>query len=167
MTRVFEEGSKVKLRDMILKELPKFLDTKSKEQFMKLHSNFCRWGIQNIILAEKTKGDKIVKPRGPASYGQIAKTLNVVMKVVVHYCHLPNSNKAALISKWLNAALDTKMMNFIRPASAVEWPKSIEQVDECLYATLQEVVSDIIETKHGSSISHVEFDDVYWEGLNR
>ena len=167
MMRLFEEGSKVKLRGMILNELPKFLDTKSKEQYMELHSNFCRWGMQTIILAEKTKGDKVVKPRRPASYGQIAKTLDVVMKVVVHYCHLPNSNKAALISKWLNAALDTKMMDFIRPAGVVGWPKSIEQIDDTLYATLQEVVADIIETKHGGSISHAEFDDVYWEGLNR
>lgn len=167
MTRLFEEGSKVKLRDMILNELPKFLDIKSKEQFMELHSNFCRWGIQNIILAEKTKGDKVVKPRGPASYGQIAKTLNVVMKVVVHYCHLPDHNKAAMISKWLNAALDTKMMAYIRPSGIVEWPKSIEQVDEYRYAVLQEAAANIIKNKYGGGISLVEFDDVYWEGLNR
>ncbi len=167
MIRLFEEGSKVKLRNMILTELPKFLGTKSREQFMELHSYFRRWGIQNIILAEKTKGDKIVKPRGPASYGQIAKTLDVVMKVVVHYCHLPNSNKAALISKWLNAALDTKMMAHIKPTGAAEWPKSIEQVDERCYSTLQQVVTNIIKTKHEGGISRVEFDDIYWEGLNR
>lgn len=167
MMRLFEEGSKVKLRDMILTKLPKFLDTKSKEQFMELHSCFCRWGVKNIILAEKTRGDIILKPRGPASYGQIAKTLDVVMKVVVHYCHLPNSNKAALISKWLNVALDTKMMAHIKPNGVIEWPKSIEQVDERRYSALQQVVTNIIKTKHEGSISCVEFDDVYWEGLNR
>jgi len=167
MIRLFEEGSKGKLRDMILNELPKILGTKSKDQYMELHSNFCRWGTKNIVLVKKTKGGEIVKPRRPASYGQIAKTIDVVMNVVVYYCHLPNSNRSAQISKWLNAALDTKMMGYIKPSGAVGWPSSIEQVDETIYETLQEVVANLIETKHDGNISHVEFDDVYWEGLNR
>lgn len=167
MMRLFERGSKEKLRDMLLNELPKLLHAKSEEQFKYLHSSFCHWGTKNVTLAEKYKGRQIMKAQRPASYGQIAKTLNVVLKVAVHYCHLPDYNRAVLISKWLNAALDTKMMAYIKPAGTATWPASIEQVDERRYAMLQRVVTNIIQTKHGGSISHVEFDDIYWEGLNR
>ena len=114
MIRLFNKGAKRRLRDKIISEIHKVFAVESQEQFDEAHADFCSWGIHNIQLAEKKKGGRIIKKGEAPSYGQIAKTLDVVLKVVVYYCHFPNNERANVISKWLHAAVDTKMMVFLK-----------------------------------------------------
>ena len=95
---------------------------------------------------------------------------NVVLKVVIHYCHLPNHGKSELVSKWLHAALDKNMMAYLRsyyPNDLNPWPTTIEQVNSTDYKTLQGIVRKFIQEKRQDGITPVQFDDIYWEGLNR
>lgn len=170
MMRLFEEKTKVALREKMIKEVRRLLSVKSEEEFRDGHARFCRWGMDNISTAEKTLKNGRIKPSGRASYGQMAKTLNVVLKVVVHYCRLPNRRRAALIDKWLDSAVDTKMMAYIRPNIRhrdFQWPKTIEQVGEDEYKMIQDAVYVFIEDQHNGMISTMEFDDIYWEALNK
>jgi hypothetical protein len=170
MIRLFEKKSKEKLGARILGEVQNVFGATSKEQFHDFHSSLCTWGTNNITLAERRKNGQVIKRAGPASYGQIAKTFDVVLKVTVYYCHLPDVERSELISKWLNAAVDTKMMAMLKkcyPVDVRPWPAAIEQVNSSIYAAIQETVRKFIQDKHGGSITPVQFDDIYWEALNR
>jgi len=170
MIRLFEKKSKEKLRARILGDIQNVFDAISEEHFRGIHSSLCIWGTNNIMLAERKKNGQIIKCAQPASYGQIAKTFDVVLKVTIYYCQLPDSEKSQLISKWLNAAVDTKMMAMLKkcyPEDLRPWPTTIEQVNSPIYIAIQEVVRKFIHDKHGGSITPVQFDDVYWEALNR
>ncbi len=129
------------------------------------------WGVRQIILAErKNKRGQVVKKAGPASYGQIAKTFDVVLKVAVYYCHLPNCEKSQQISGWLNAAVDTRMMGMLKKyylEDIASWPATIEQVDNSTYMSIQEIVRKFIAERHNGNIIPVQFDDIYWRALNR
>jgi len=170
MIRLFETGSKKRLRDKILAEVRKVFEAKSEKQFKDIHHGFCEWGTKEIILAERTRKGKIIQESGPASYGQIAKTFDVVLKVAVYYCHFPNCEKSEHISRWLDAAVDTKMMDFLKeryPEDITPWPTTIKQIDESSYTSIQEIVHKFINERHNGSITPVQFDDIYWEALNR
>ena len=170
MIRLYEKGTKETLRNKILEELKLIFKAPSNEAFNKIHSDFCRWGINNIFLAEKIKAGMIIKKRKPASYGQIAKTFDVVLKVVVHYCHWPKHDKSNELSKWLHAAVDTKMMNLLKKSYLEyfhRWPSSVEDVDENTYLDLQKLVHRFIQDKRDGNIIPVQFDDYYWNLLNR
>jgi hypothetical protein len=170
MTRLYEKESKQIIHDNILKILDKISATDTAEQFENYHEHFCDWGVQNIVLAERVKGKQIIKESGPTSYGQIAKTLDVVLKVVVHYCHWPNHNKSKELSKMLHAAVDNKMMRLLKKEYSgyfTHWPMSVEAVDKYLYLELQKLVQKFIEEKHNGKILPVHFNDIYWNILNR
>ncbi len=170
MIRLFDRGSKGKLRARVLSEIHTVFEVESEKRFNEIHANFCNWGTHNIMLAERRKSGRIVKKAGPASYGQIAKTLDVVLKVAIYYCHLPSCEKSHLISRWLNAAVDTKMMALLRryyPEDIRPWPTTIEQVNRSAYTAIQETVRKFITERHSGSITPVQFDDIYWEALNR
>lgn len=161
MVRLFDKGSKRKLHREMLNRIEEMFDAKSEGEFRRIHSKFCEWGEKEISLARRTK---------PPSYGQIAKTLDVVLKVAIYYCHLPDCIKSQQISKWLNAAVDTKMMDFLReryPEHIKPWPKTIAQVHNSDYIKIQEIVRKFINTEHNGRINPVQFDDMYWEALNR
>ncbi len=164
MIRLFEKRSKEKLRARILTEVGKAFEAKSEEDFRNIHSAFCSWGTKNILLAERKKNGRIIKRAGPASYGQIAKTLNVVLKVAVYYCHLPNCEKSQRIGVWLDAAVDTKMMGLLRkcyPQDIRPWPRTVQQVNRSAYMKIQEIVRKFINERDCRSITPVEFDDIY------
>lgn len=170
MIRLFEKKSKEKLRARITGGIQDVFSAKSKEHFQDIHSSFCNWGTNNITLAEKRKNGQVIKRAGPASYGQIAKTFDVVLKVTVYYCYLPDVKRSELISKWLNAAVDTKMMAMLKKCYHTDvspWPTAIEHVNSSIYSAIQETVRKFIQDKHGGSITPVQFDDIYWEALNR
>ena len=170
MIRLYEKGTKQILHRKILDELKNISKSTSKEFFEKIHSDFCKWGTKNLILAEKTKAEIVIKKKGPASYGQIAKTLDVVLKVVVYYCHWPNPEKAKGLTEWLHAAVDNKMMKFLKekyPEYFPNWPSIVEDVDENMYLSLQELVRLFIKDEHDGKILPVQFDDIYWNILNR
>ena len=170
MIRLYEKETKKTLGNKILEELDNIAKALSYKAFNKIHSNFCKWGINNIYLAQKTKAGVIRKKRKPASYGQIAKTLDVVLKVVIHYCHWPNFKKSKEISQWLHAAVDTKMMKLLKksyPEDFSHWPLSVEDVDEKTYLDLQKLVYRFIQDERDGNIIPVQFDDYYWNLLNR
>lgn len=168
MIRLFEGRSKEKFRAKMIEEIPIMLSITSEDEFINSHTRFSRWGVDNIVLAEKRRNGKIIKRSGPASYGQIAKTLNVVLKVVVHYCRLPNEKRASEIEKWLDAAVDTKMMAYLKSTDKnIRWPTTIEQVGEDEYQNIKGSVYAFIQDKHDDKIIPVEFDDMYWEALNK
>lgn len=171
MIRLFNKGAKRRLRDKIITEVHKVFTVESQEQYDEIHANFCNWGIRNIQLAERKKGGRIIEKGGVPSYGQIAKTFDVVLKVVVYYCHFPNCERANMISKWLHAAVDTKMMIFLKeyyPADIILWPTTIKQVNNYHdYAAIQRIVHQFIKEKIGENIMPVQFDDIYWEAFNR
>jgi hypothetical protein len=132
MIRLFEEGAKKRLHNEIHGKLPEFFDAKTKSEFRKKHSELCEWGTKNISLA-KADANPTIHPESP-SYGQIAKTLDVVLKVVIYYFHLPSWLKAQKLSKWLNVAMDTKMMDYIRRKclkgpEVQSWPRRVKDVD--------------------------------------
>jgi len=167
MMRLFEKKSKNILRDKMISDIPTLLSVKSEREFIDCHASFCRWGVNTIVLAEKVKNGKVTKHSGPASYGQIAKTLNVVLKVVVYYCRLPSERAASVIGKWLEPAVDTKMMAYLKPKnSSILWPMTIEQVGFDEYEMLNGAVGELIQDCHQGKIAPVQFDDIYWEALN-
>jgi len=161
MIRLFKKDSKEMLREKIGDYVRKIFEAKSKEEFDTIHSEFCDWGIKTIPLAKKVIF---------ASYGQIAKTFNVVLKVAIYYSHLPSYEKSKQLLEWLHAAVDTKMMEHLkqyRSKDAQEWPTTIEKVDEKKYCEIQRTVGKAIEVEYHGSITLVEFDDIKWRKLNR
>jgi hypothetical protein len=163
MMRIFIKGSKWKLEEKMLKELEKIPAVASGEQYLAIHSDFCYWGMKNITLTKRNGGLN-------ASYGQIAKTLDVAMKIIVYYCHYPDCARSEQISRWLNAAIDTKMMECLKatyPDAIASWPTTLKQVDDAAYATIQALVRRFIREQRDGDIIPVQFDDIYWEVLNR
>jgi hypothetical protein len=94
MIRLFEKKSKEKLRARILGEVQNVFVVTSKEHFRDIHAGLCTWGTNNITLAQRRKNGQVIKRTGPAGYGQMAKTFDVLLKVTVYYCHLPNVKKS-------------------------------------------------------------------------
>jgi len=170
MIRLFEEGSKRELHREIVAQAREVFRAECEGQFKEIHSSFCNWGVTRIVLAERKKRGQVIKKIGPVSYGQIAKTFDVVLKVAVYYCHLPNYEKSQQISTWLNAAVDTRMMGMLREyyrEDIASWPATIEQVDNSTYLSIQEIVCKFIADRHNGNIIPVQFDDIYWRALNR
>jgi hypothetical protein len=160
MLRLYAPGAKKKLYRQILPDIRQLLQAKSEDEFVDFHSRVCDWGTENINLRN---GETF------ASYGQIAKTLDVVLKVVIYYCHLPDCEKSSKILGWLNAAVDTKMMGKLRkeyPRAIVPWPHSIQEVNRQSYRAIQELVRRYIIERH-PGILPVQFDDIYWWRLNK
>ena len=170
MIRLFEKDSEDKLwRKIVYDTAGRIFSTQSQEQFDNVHSEFCDWGMKNIVLAEKKRNGRIIKKRKPASYGQVAKTLDVTLKVVIYYCHLPDCETSRRLVKWLHAAVDTQMMRMLAdeyPKEIQPWPTKIEDVDKAKYLAIQTSVLRFIDKKHNGSLSPVEFDDMYWYKLN-
>lgn len=171
MIRLFKKGSKGRLWKRLVENVAeKIFAVNSKEEFDRIHSGFCDWGTRNIYLAEKRRNDRIIKESKVASYGQLAKTLDVTLKVAIYYSHLPNCQKAIKISNWLNAAVDTQMMAMLSkeyPNDIRPWPNTVEEVDQGKYMELQKVIRKYIKEKHAGKIIPVQFDDIYWSKLNR
>jgi len=171
MIRNFVEGTKEKLHEKIMEDIDKIFTASNKDEFNAIHKAFCKWGVGNIMLAERKKKDgKVIKKSGPASYGQTAKTLDVVMKVSIYYSYLPDCVTAKRLMPLLNAAVDNQMMRMLKKDYKNEitiWPKTVEEVDEEKYNKLQNIVCHFIKAKHNDQIIPVQFDDIYWKQLNR
>ena len=142
MIRLYEKGSKKKIREEIVRILPDFANATSIEHFQKTYNAFCVWGMKNLSLAERKRRGEIIKQSGPPSYGQVAKTLDVVLKVVIYYSRWPKESSSNKIIKYLNAAVDTQMMAFLKrryPRSFKEWPVTVENVTKPKYIALQKL----------------------------
>jgi len=170
MMRLFEQGSKKELFKQAYTHAGEVFTAECEAEFKKIHARFCSWGIRHVALAERKGRGQIIKGISPASYGQIAKTFDVVLKVAVYYCHLPDCEKSQDISTWLNAAVDTKMMGMLRKyyyEDVAWWPPTIAGVDRSTYLSIQETVRRFIADRHDGKILPVQFDDIYWRALNR
>ena len=159
MMRLYKKDSKQTLINKILKMLPKISTVDSKENYEKLHGSFCRWAMKNISPTGKNKaGDSI-------SYGQVAKTFDVTLSVLVYYCGWPNKTKSLELLKWIHAAVDNDMMKYLKKRykdDIKKWPKSIKQVDRRTYLELQDIVKRFIKEKDPEIKLPVQFEDKYW-----
>jgi hypothetical protein len=170
MIRLYEKGSKKKLHKEILHILPDIANQTSYEQFQNIHNKFCLWGIKNLSLAEKKRYGRMIKNGSSPSYGQIAKTLDVVLKVAIYYSKWPNEPVSERIGKYIHAAVDTKMMAFLKskyPDHFEIWPVTVGSVNRPRYLSIQELVRQFIADQHSGQIMPVQFDDLYWKFLNR
>ena len=171
MTRVFEKKAAIKIEKELEKILPQITSAKSKQDFDKCHRSFCQWFEGSIFTAERKNKNRTIKPSGHTSYGQGAKVLDVALKVYVHYCNLPSLEVADRIKKWLNPAVDTKMMGYLKDKAYAEASSiratAISHVDENTYAVLQRLVYEDINGKFAGSILPVEWDDIMWRRLNK
>ncbi|MCJ7632774.1 hypothetical protein MUP77_10345 [Candidatus Bathyarchaeota archaeon] len=161
MLRLYKKGSKEKFYNKVLSEIPSLLQSENEEQFQMAHSSICEWGVKNLLVNEGS---------GYASYGQIAKTLDVILKVVIDYGHMPDCYKAKQMSPWLNSAVDNKMMNMLKknyPNVIKPWPSNIRQVNREKYLVIQSLVRRFNTEKYNNRITPVQFDDIYWWCLNK
>ena len=170
MIRLYKKGSKKIIHKEIVRILPEIASADSIEQFQKMHNDFCSWGMDRLSLAEKKRQGRIIKDSGPPGYGQVAKTLDVVLKVVIYYSKWPDEPTSERIAKYINAAVDTKMMAFLKsyyPGHIEHWPVTVENVSQSIYISMQKLVRQFITDEHQGQIMPVQFDDLYWNYLNR
>jgi len=169
MTRVFEKGSTGKIVNQLNEVLSQLSYLNNEREFADFHDGFCRWFVRNVKTAERTKRDGTKKPTGAASYGQGAKVLDVVLKVYVYYCHLPDSDTSKRMTQWLNPGIDTKMMGYLKglPGGKGVSATSIEQVDKNTYIKLQVLVRKDIEASLPTGTLPVQLDDIKWRELNK
>lgn len=144
-----------------MSEISALLQSETENQFQIAHSWICEWGTNNVL----SNGGS-----GYASYGQIAKTLDVILKVVVDYGHMPDCSKAKQMSPWLNSAVDNEMMRMLKreyPDAIEPWPRTIRRVNKEEYLAIQSLVRRFNTEKHHNRITPVQFDDIYWWFLNK
>jgi hypothetical protein len=149
MIRLFERDSKGILYTQTLSTVKQMFEAESKEEFDRIHSKFCECCKKKIRLA---------KTNQTASYGQIAKTLNVVLKVAIYYCHLPEHEKSKSLLPWLDAAVDNSMMRKLRL-----YYRAIHEVERDDYFKIRDTVRKFIGEKQQDNILPVHFDDYYFQ----
>jgi hypothetical protein len=170
MMRVFVRHTRKKLNEKIINDLAeKVFNVESREEYLKIHTDFCDWGTSNIDQAERAKNGKVIVQRTRASYGQIAKTLDVTLKVAIYYCHLPDCERSRRLCHWLNAAVDTAMMGELQkdfPDAIKTWPNLIKEVDKNAYTKIQNLVRESIKREHNNAINPPQWEDIHWAKAN-
>jgi len=160
MARVFKKQSKEIILLQYKNTVSKIENVLSKEEFEIEHLNFCKWFCQNIKLSKIENGlfDRY------ASYGQVVKVLDIMLKVEFYYC-----NRDAEIAKYLHAAIDTPILNYLKkqyPDSTI-LAKTIYEIEKQEYSKLQEIIKKEIADKYQNKITPVQYDDIKWRELNR
>jgi len=159
MLRLFESDSKQKIAEQLENSLSQLPSISSKEQFEKLHADFCSWFVANIKTAKK---------RESASYGHAAKVFDVVAKVYVYYCRLPSCEAAAVLLPFLHGAIDTPIMkNLTKYLDLNTNLETIGSVGETEYHTLQSFILKHIQEYFESQILPAQYDDIMWYHFNR
>ena len=169
MNRVFEAGSKQKIAEKLECSFNFLESVDNKDDFEKIHSEFCEWFVKNVSSAKRVLKNKEIKRSRAASYGQGAKVFDVALKVYVYYCNLPNCESAAKLLPLLHGAVDTLMMKNLKrnyPMMKIK-AETIEAVDKSDYAVLQKLVKKHIEEEFDNLITPVQYDDIMWYRLNR
>jgi|GEM_PF-503865 len=181
MARVFEKGSMDKIRNEIGKRINEFFNLKSKEEYIKKHEEFCNWFIKNVKVARR-KDEKEGKNKSTyASWGQAAKVMDMVMKVIFYYCKLPSEEYASKIMPWLNGAIDGKILNYLKKQlkgghlkkyREEYYPKisniyGIKDIGKHEYKLLQDLLNlDCKETGNGDMLL-IQYEDFIWRKLRR
>lgn len=168
MTRLFKKGERRRIADGLEKQLPKIISSKDEQEFQNQHDSFCRWFGDNIRTVERKKGGVLIKKSSRASYGHGAKVLDVALKTFTYYCQLPETKTAKRIEGWLNAAIDTKMMKYLKglPEGDAINSTTIEEIDKHAYAKLQILVRKDIKRNFPIGTLPVQWDDIKWRELN-
>lgn len=169
MLRVFEQGSKQKIAGKLENSFSLLADIEGKDDFERIHSDFCEWFVKNIFTVEKVLKNKKIKKSRAASYGQAAKVFNIALKVYVYYCNLPDYETVARLRPMLHCAVDTLMMGHLKkkyPKENLE-AKTIEAVSKSDYVVLQKMVKQHMEDEFDKPLLPVQYEDIMWYGLNR
>lgn len=156
--RTYTKGTKDKIIIKIFNSLKKLKKVKHQDSFDKIHDKICR-----ELKNEKIKHSG--KEKNEALYGQIAKTINVILKVLVYYNCFPELKR---IEKYLHAAIDRKMLVFLRNQNKNKDLKYNNEIKERIeYQKLQECVREYINNINQNKAirNPVQFDDIYWKKL--
>lgn len=162
MARVFESGTKKRFLGQIQHLLLKLTNVNEPEEFNKLHDKFCKWGTDTIKKSGRSEQDN-------ASYGQIAKTLNVVLKVAVYYCNLPDVIQAKNLTPLLHPAIDNPMMKHLKKNYRRDFPKktqTIASVDRDKYRHLLKLAAKDIQDNFNEPIWLIQWEDILWVNTN-
>ena len=161
MARTFEKGTKDKFLKRIHAMLPMLADVESQDTFEFIHGEVCNWGCRSLKPSHSG--------RRRASYGQVAKTLNVVLKVAVYYCGLPNRRQAMRLLPWLHPAIDNPMMKYLGRRYRAEFPNSISaisNVDKRTYKILLNFAARDVMENLGGKLHPVQWEDIVWVKAN-
>lgn len=169
MVRLFSAGSKDEIIKLLRECLDKLLKIESQEGYDKIHAEFCDNFSKRIYTASKVLKNKKTKPSRPASFGQAAKVLDIVVKVYVHYSNLPDDSLALKVKPYLNAPIDNPIMDYLKEKNKATKiaAETIEAIDEMQYRELQVLVRKDIQSRFNGEILPVEFDDILWKEKNR
>lgn len=161
MARTFEAETKDRFLRQVRPMLSRLADVKSPEEFNALHDGFCRWGGRTIRSSHAG--------HPPASYGQVAKTLNVVLKVAVYYCGLSGREQVERLVPWLHPAIDNPMMKYLRQRFRKRFPtgiKTIATVDRQAYQALVGLADLDIAERFEGGLFPVQWEDIVWTSVN-
>ena len=170
MGRVFEKDSIEKIKEKLNYCIKQFLTSNTKENYRKIHREFCKWFKRNIRTAERKKDGRIIKGSQYASWGQAAKTIDIAFKVYFYYCNLPSTKISSKIVPWLNGAIDTKILEHLKkifcPPTKIQ-AETLENIDENEYKKLQVMIQTEIKNVYNGKIFPVQYDDIMWRKFNR
>ena len=169
MSRVFEEGSTETIKKELYRNIQHFFCLKNKKEYLEKHTQFCNWFVKNVKIAERKRNGRRIKKSEHASYGHAAKVIDIVLKVCIYYCYLPNEKTAQRIIPWLNAAIDTALLEDLRKRyhrRDLAGTRTIEDIDRTRYELLQKLVRADIETLFSEAITPVKYDDIKWRELH-
>ena len=169
MLRVFEPESKAKILKKLDLAFISLEAAKTKDEFEKIHIDFCKWFEHSIKTASKSLRNKSIKPSGPASFGHGAKVFDIVAKVFFYYSSLPTLASSKQLLPFLHGAIDNPILKRLKerfPTTRIA-AESIEAIDQTIYECLQTLITKHIAADFGKNIIPVQYDDIQWMGLNR
>lgn len=167
MIRIFSKGSKPRIEAKLEEFFSRLAEVRTRADYQARHRSFCEWFTRKIRTAEKRLKNGKVQPSQPSSYGQAAKVLDIAIKVYVYYCAQPTVQTAQRILPFLNGAVDTPIMKYLRKSkctTATIRATTIKEVDETEYQALQALV---LAESCARKMHPVQYDDLMWRQLNR
>jgi hypothetical protein len=166
MMRLFTKGTNSRIEAKLTELFSSLPEITTRESYEAYHHGFCEWFTQEIQTAEKhLKNGRFLKCEA-ASYGHAAKVLDIAIKVYVYYCGQPTAEVAERLIPFLNGAVDTPIMNYLKKskrANAIH-ASTLKDVDQSTYRALQSLV--LFESQ-SREVHPVQYDDIMWRQLNR
>lgn len=157
MARVFEKGSKENIKSRLKNTFDDFTLLTTEKKYRELHETFCDWLVNNI---KTSRGEEEF-----ASWGHAGKVIDVVLKVCIYYCHLPSCEDSKKIVPWLNAPIDTNILNNLKKQTEnqnISNIESLKEINQDKYNELQKLVRVDIEQNFTENIYPVHWDDMKW-----
>jgi len=150
MLRNFKAGSNELILPKLFDTIYEMFEMERKEDYIKIHDEFCKWAIKNIVPNEKQAVNSI-------SWGQAAKIIDIATKFVFYYSNLPEQEYAKKVIRWLNSPIDTVMLKILR----INWIK-LTDIDKDKYEQCQKKILEFIEDFFNNKLYPIEFDDLIW-----